>query len=315
MKKILLPAALLLCAAACAPAPTNSTNDNANAANTNAANANSAAAAPTWTDDDVIADERAAWDTIKRKDWTAFSAMLAPEFMEVAPEALYDKDGTVASVKKIDLTEAALSDFKVVKIDNDAAITVYTVTSKGTIDGKPIPADDKMYHSTVKVWRGGKWLAVFHQSTPSIPVPPPAPSAAASASPSASATTAAAVPAVTTSDVEANEKMIWDALKRKDWTAFANFLAEDQIEVWGTGVNTKAQTLKGISAIDFSDFVMSDFKTVPIDADAKIATYTVKGTGPDKKAFTERSSTVWVNRGGKWLALFHQGTPVAPAGM
>ncbi|MCA1615534.1 MAG: nuclear transport factor 2 family protein [Acidobacteria bacterium] len=167
MNKLLLPAALLLCVAACAPAPTNSTNTNANAnaANTNAANANSAAA-PTWTDDDVIAGDRAAWDAIKRKDWVAFPDLLAPEFIDVSPEGDRDKAGTVAFIKKVDITEATLSDFRVVKIDNDTALTVYTVTSKGTIDGRPIPADGKMYHSAVKVWRGGKWLAVFHQGTP-----------------------------------------------------------------------------------------------------------------------------------------------------
>ncbi|MCA1613871.1 MAG: nuclear transport factor 2 family protein [Acidobacteria bacterium] len=308
MNKLLLPAALLLCAAACAPAPTNSTNTNANAANTNAANANSAAAA-TWTDADVIAGDRAAWDAIKRKDWTAFPDMLAPEFVDVGSDGVLDKDGTVAYVKKFDLTEATLSDFKVIKIDNDAAITVYTVTSKGTIDGKPIPADSKMYHSTVKVLRGGKWLAVFHQGTPSMPAAP-TPAATASASPAASAAaTPAASPAAATSDVEANERLIWDALKRKDWNAFAGYLAEDQLEVGGMGVNTKAMSVKGVQGWDFSDAVLSGLKTVPIDADAKIVTYTVKGTGPDKKPFTEHSSSVWANRGGKWLAVFHQSTP------
>ena len=311
MNKLLLPAALLLCAAACAPAPSNIANTNTNAANTNATNANSAAAS--WTDADVIAGDRAAWDAIKRKEWTAFSDMLAPEFIDVTPDGVYDKEATVAAVKKLELTDATLSDFKVVKINDDAAISIYTATSKGTMDGKPIPADGKAYHSTVKVWRGGKWLAVLHQETPSIPIPPPAPSAAASASPAASATASAspaASPVATTSDVVANEKLIWDALKRKDWNAFANFLAEDQVEVWGeTGISTKAQSVKGVQSVDFSDFQLSDFKTVPIDDDAKIVVYTVKGTGPDKKPFTERASSVWAVRGGKWLALFHQGTP------
>lgn len=308
MNKLLLPAALLLCAAACAPAPTNSTNTNANAANTNAANANSAAAA-TWTDADMIAGERAAWDAIKRKDWAAFTDMLAPEFIDVTTEGDLDKDGTVAYVKKFELTEATLSDFKVIKIDNDAAIITYIVTSKGTVDGKPIPADGKMYHSTVRALRGGKWLAVFHQGSPAMP-PPPTPVPSASASPAASATaTAAASPAAATSDVEANERLVWDALKRKDWNAFAGYLAEDQLEVGGMGVNTKAASVKGVQAWDFSDAVLSGFKTVPIDADAKILIYTVKGTGPDKKPYNERSASLWANRGGKWLALFHQATP------
>ena len=317
MKRIYLPALLLLplCAAACAPAPTNSTNTNANsnAANSNAANANSAAAA-TWTDADVIADERAAWDAIRSKNHAAFSDMLAAEFVDVTPQAVLDKNGTVEYVRGAELTEVSLSDFRVVKIDADAAIVVYKESSKGTVGGKPIPAGSA-FHSTVKVWRGGKWLAVFHQSSPEVTQPPaPSPTVSASASPAASASASpAAAAAATTADVEANEKLVWDALRRKDWDAFAGYLAEDQLEVWGTGVNTKAQSVKGVQSVDFSGFQMSDFKTVTIDGDAKIATYTVKGNDRGKP-FTERSATVWANRGGKWLVVFHQGTLVEQPG-
>ncbi|MCA1816786.1 MAG: hypothetical protein LC746_10340, partial [Acidobacteria bacterium] len=46
--------------------------------------------------------------------------------------------------------------------------------------------------------------------------------------------------------------------------------------------------------------------------DATIVMYTVKGTGPDHKSFTEHHATVWAMRGGKWQAVFHHGTPVGP---
>lgn len=314
MKRMLLPsAALLLCAAAaCTTAPTNTTNTaNTNAANANAANSNTRAAA-TWTNDDVIAHDRAAWDAIKRKDSAAFSDMLAPEFIDVTPEGVFDKAGTVEAVKAFDLTDVTLGDFKVLKIDDAAAVVTYTVSLKGSDGGRPFPADNKAYASTAKVWRGGKWHAVYHQSSPVMPAPPTPASAASSPSPAASAATAASTPAATSADAEANEKLVWDALKRKDWNAFASFLAEDQLEVWGTGVNTKAQSVEGVKAVDFSDFTLSNFKTVPLDADAKLVTYTVKGTGPDRKPFTEYGSSIWASRGGRWLAVFHQGTLAAP---
>jgi hypothetical protein len=316
MKRISLPALLLLCAAtACAPAPTNSTNTNANAngANSNSANANRSAAS--WTNEDVIGGDRAAWDALKRKDYAAFSDMLAPEFVDVTPEGVMDKAGAVAALKTFELTDFTLSDFKVVRIDDDAAITSYAAVAKATAGGKPLP-ESKWYHSTVKVLRGGKWLAVFHQETQEAAAPPaPAPTAAAAAaSPAASASASpAATAAATTADVEANEKLIWDALRRKDWAAFAGYLAEDQIEVWGTGVQGKAESVKGVQNVDFSTFTMSDFKAVTIDADARIAIYTVKGTDRGRP-FTEHTATVWANRGGRWLALFHQGTPVKQPG-
>ncbi len=52
-----------------------------------------------------------------------------------------------------------------------------------------------------------------------------------------------------------------------------------------------------------------------LDSDASLVTYVLKisGATPDQ----ERHSTIWIDRGGKWLALFHHGTPVmkAPAAM
>jgi hypothetical protein len=313
MKRTTRLAALLLlaCAAACAPAPsTNSTNaTNTNAANSNAANAN-AASAPAWTEENMIAGERRAWDAIKAKDFAAFSDMLAPEFVDVTPDGDYDKNATVENLRKITLTDVSLTDFRVVRIDGDAAVVTYKENSKGTYDGKPLPPGS-FYHTSVLAWRGGKWVALFHQVTAEEPPLPPT-LTASSPTPSASATaTAAATPAATTADVEANERLVWDALKRKDWTAFAGYLADDALEVWGTGVSNKAQSVESVKQIDFSTFTQSDFKTIPIDADAKIVVYTIKGTFLGKP-FNNRSSSVWAARGGRWLAVFHQGTEVAP---
>ena len=66
--------------------------------------------------------------------------------------------------------------------------------------------------------------------------------------------------------------------------------------------------MTGVSQTDFSKATLSEFKSVKIDEDAAIVTYLVKipGVAPEG----EHHTTIWINRGGKWLALFHQGTPV-----
>jgi hypothetical protein len=112
-------------------------------------------------------------------------------------------------------------------------------------------------------------------------------------------------------DAEANEKIVWDALKRRDFDAFAALLAPESTEVEPDGVHDKAGSVKGVSQFDFSKASLSDFKTVKFDNDASLVTYMVKlpGMTPD----SERHSTIWANRNGKWLALFHQGTPLAKA--
>ncbi|MDT7543192.1 MAG: hypothetical protein QOE33_3096 [Acidobacteriota bacterium] len=323
MKRMLLPLALLACAAACEPAPTNSTNTNANmnASNVNAANSNMNAAA-TWTNDDVIAGDKKAWDLIKTKDYATFEKGLDDNFIDVTPSGVHNKAETIAEVKTFDLTDVTLSDFKVIKLDNDAAIVAYTVNLKGSMHGKPIPANASGERaSTAVVMRGGKWYAVFHQSSPIEPPPPmPAKPASAntntnSANTNSAATTSTAL--ATTSDLEANERMIWDAFEKKNMDAFANVLTDDSYEVEPEATYSKSASVdmmkQMVNAAPFKG-TLSDSKTVTLDDDAKIITYVAKSPMKGFPVAGQRHSTVWVNRGGKWMAAFHQGTTIR-AGM
>ena len=127
-----------------------------------------------------------------------------------------------------------------------------------------------------------------------------------------------APPPMTEAAAVANEKAIWDTLKNKDYAAFGNMLADDQMEVTPEGVNDKASSTSMVKDFEPAEVTFSDWKFLSIDKDAYVVTYTavVKGkfkgqeiSGQDASA---RSSSAWVNRGGKWLAVFHQGTEVKP---
>jgi hypothetical protein len=343
MKRIYLCGALLLCAAACAPAPTDNANSNANTSNANAANSNTASAAA-WTQDDVIANERQAWDWIKTKNGDALAAALDENFIEVTPAGLNTKAQTVAYVKTFDLTEVNLSDFRVIKLDKDAAVVAYTVNMKGSVGGKPIPANAPAErHATAKVWRGGKWLAVYHQLTlvtPSIPIPPPATASGgasaknanaagarnantagarnanntdAARNANAAATTPSPAALATTADAEADEKLVWDAFDKKNISGFEGVLTDDMFEVEPDGVYGKAESVdmirKMVEAGSFKS-TLSDFKTVTLDEDAKVVTYVVKSNSKGSPPMGMRHSTVWVNRGGKWVAAYHHGTNI-----
>lgn len=330
MKRIYLCAALLVGAAACAPAPTDNANSNANVSNMNAANSNTASAA-TWTDDDVIANERQAWDWIKAKNSDALAAALDDTFIEVTPGGVSTKAETVAEVKTFALTDVTLSDFKVIKLDDAAAVVAYTVSMKGSVGGKPIPATAPAErHATAKVWRGGKWLAVYHQLSPVAASMMPAGGAANANAANANtaggskntntAATTAASPAVLTptADAEANEKMIWDAFEKKNIDGFASVLSEDTLEVEPDGVYTKTTSVDAMrkmsSAGTFAG-TLSDFKTVALGEGSKVVTYVVKSNSKGFPPTGMRHSTVWVNRGGKWMAAYHQGTTIMNRGM
>ena len=157
--------------------------------------------------------------------------------------------------------------------------------------------------------RNGEWLAIYYQETlsrPPMAMPSPAKESAKPA------TSPIAKPADAGPDVTADEKLVWDAFKRRDFEGFGSYLANDFVEIEADGVYDKAGSIKTVQGMDFSKVTLSDWKTVKFDDDASLVTYVVKM--PGMKPDTEYHSTIWINRNGKWQGLFHMGTPAeAPA--
>ena len=301
MKKILVLVSFLIAAAACTTEPSGNKGAVSNA--NKAMESKSAAAA---SDAEIIAKEKAGWDAIKKKDFDALGKLLTSDFIDVEDNGVYDKAGSIASFKDFDLTDVTYSDWKMLTIDKDAVILTYNVTTKATNKGQAVPPGP--YHAAAAyVNRDGQWLGIYYQQTRArTPQPMPSPSASRPAKPS---TSPAAKMAEAGPDAAANEKLVWDAIKSKNYDAFGAFLAPDSVEVEADGVYDKAGSVKGVSTFDASKAELSEWKTVKFDNDASLVTYLVKlpGMNPDQ----ERHTTIWVNRGGKWMALFHQGTPVA----
>lgn len=308
MKKIFAIVSLLVFVAACAAPPTNReatvTNGNTNASATQSAS---------MTEADAIAKEKAIWDTIKQKDYDAFASMLASDQIEVSPEGVHDKAASVAGVKDFEPAEINFSDWKYLPIDKDAYVVIYNVNVKGKYKGKEFPPETARA-SSAWVNRDNKWLAIFHQECPvkpatPAPAKPTATKPAASPAPSPAASPAA-TPVTTGPDAIANEKLVWDLFKSKNYDAFAQLLAPSFIEAAPDNVYDKAGTIKGVTEFAASKSVLSDWQTVKLDEDAAVVTYVVKDPGFAPNG--ERHSTIWVNRDGKWLGLFHHGgTPVA----
>lgn len=309
MKKILVIVSMLIVAAACSAPPTNR---EASPANANVATAPAAAA---MTEAEAIAKEKAIWETIKNKDYEAFANMLDEDQVEVMGAAVHDKAGSIATVKDFEPSEVTFSDWRYLSIDKDAFVIIYTASVKGKFKGKEFPPESDRC-SSAWVNRNGKWLAKYHQECPVKPAMQTAGNASkantnsaakAGSSPAASHTMA------TGADPIANEKMVWDMFKSKDYDGFAAVLAPDFLEVEPDKVYDKAESVKGVSLFDASKAVLSDWKATNIDADAALVTYLAKIPGAPPEG--ERHSTIWANRDGKWLALFHHGgTPVMKPG-
>ena len=313
MKRLILLAAVLLGLSACSttPAPSNANTSNT-PANTNA-NTNATPKAEANTPSDAItAREKEIWDKIKAKDYTSVGDMLTDDFIYIAPDGIYDKAGTLNGIKSFEPTEITFSDWKVLMLDKDTAVVTYTVKATGMSNGKPI-SDTPLRASSAWVNRGGKWLGIYHQECEAKPASTPTPSTAKSPEAKASPGGMASMPACGNDDAVAREKMLWDILKKKDFNGFANYLAEDAIEVEPDGVYDKAGSVKGVSQFDFSKVTLSDFKTLNLGTDIQLVTYLVKGPPPEFGAQGERDTTIWAKHSGNWQAEFHQGTPVEAA--
>ena len=138
---------------AAAPTPAPSASPAATATPVAAASPTPAPATPTEV-------ENAIWDALRRKDWDGFAAFLADDSVEVEPDGVVDKAGSVNGVKTIDFTGVTLNDMRELKLDADASLVTYLV--KG-----PQPPFNGAggRHTTIQIKRSGRWLAVFHQGT------------------------------------------------------------------------------------------------------------------------------------------------------
>jgi hypothetical protein len=258
------------------------------------------------TEADAIAKEKAIWDAIKAKDYDAFGNMLAPDQVEVTSEGVLDKAGSITGVKDFEPAEVTFSDWKFSSIDKDAFIITYTASVKGKFKGKEFPTQSGRC-SSAWVNHGGKWLATYHQESPVKPPPPP-PAASKSPTPADSPATATPV-AATGPDPIANEKIVWDLFKAKNYDGFATLLAPTFIEVQSGGVFDKTAAVKGVQTFDASKAVLSDWKAVKLNDDAMLVTYTFKMSGMPGDG--ERFTSIWAKQDGKWLGMLHHGgTPI-----
>ena len=307
MKKILVLVSLFIGAAACSTAPSGNKDVTTNANSANANKGTEMKTAALVSESDIIAKEKASWDTILKKDWEGFGKTLASDYVEVLDDGVHDKAATLAGIKDFDLSDVTFADWKMLPIDKDAVILTYTATVKAKFKGEAVPPGP-FREAAAYVNRNGEWVTVFYQETLArTPQPAPSPAASQPAKQAASP----AKPGEPGPDVTANEKLVWEALKTKNMDAFASYVTNDFMHVETDGVYDKAGSVEELRLFDFSRSALSDWKSIKFDDDASLVIYTVKT--PGMKPDTEYHSTIWVNRGGKWQALFHQGTPAALA--
>jgi ketosteroid isomerase-like protein len=188
------------------------------------------------------------------------------------------------------VTAGRLDDMSV-RLFGEAAVVIGRYMFEGSFQGKPF--DIKGRFTDVWARRNGRWQIVSGQNT---------------AIPEANATEFPPDPFFI-----ANEKEIWEALKRKDKSAATRLLADDFVGMYGFGFFSKSEWVKQIDEqYTVDDYTIENAKVLHPSANTALLLYNsnCKGTGTWTEfcSHASRISDFFVKRNGQWVALFSQDT-------
>jgi hypothetical protein len=116
----------------------------------------------------------------------------------------------------------------------------------------------------------------------------------------------------TKEQVVAAERSGLDALKVGDVSKFASATADEAVFVDDRGMATKPEVVRNVNGFTLTDYDMEDIRFVQIAPNTGLISYNMTENGSSHgHEFTAHVyvSSVWTERGGKWLCLFSQETP------
>lgn len=110
----------------------------------------------------LISNERRTWELYKNKDVKGLAELTAGDYYDIYPagEAV-DKRRYLQDVLETEVKDYALSDFKVVMLNEAAAIVVYRARVRAAVRGREIKSEVAVTSGWAR--RGGKWLNVFYR--------------------------------------------------------------------------------------------------------------------------------------------------------
>ncbi|MCU1283963.1 MAG: hypothetical protein JWO13_313 [Acidobacteriales bacterium] len=108
--------------------------------------------------------EQGFWKAWKNRDVKPFAQHLSPDAIMIDDNGIAERADILKSIGGCDVKNYSLSDFKLTKVDSDAALLTYKVTSvDATCGGKKVPENILAASLFKKV--GGTWTELFHQET------------------------------------------------------------------------------------------------------------------------------------------------------
>ena len=139
-----------------------------------AVGAKSARAQDPQAEKTIIANERAVNDAVAKANVAGFKQHVSADGWSV--DGMMGRMAVADFIKDFDkmakdmkVSSWDITDSKVQWVDANTAVHTYKWAGQGTYQGQPIPSP--VWASTVWTKKNGKWMAVFHQESASMPQP------------------------------------------------------------------------------------------------------------------------------------------------
>jgi hypothetical protein len=112
--------------------------------------------------------EKGLWEAWKNRDAKPFDQHLTANAVMIDGNGVADRAAILKSITACDVKNYTLGDFKLNKIDSDAALLTYNATGvDASCDGQKVP--ENIIASTLFTKSGGTWRMAVHQETPATP--------------------------------------------------------------------------------------------------------------------------------------------------
>jgi len=113
----------------------------------------------------------------------------------------------------------------------------------------------------------------------------------------------------------ANENKVNEAVAKHDVKTFTDLVASDAVSIDGGGVMKVADFVKAMNDVKVGSWHLMDTQVHWVDDKTAVVSYTWMGSGTFKGEPlppTAYASSVWTERNGKWVVVFHQESAAAP---
>jgi hypothetical protein len=107
--------------------------------------------------------EKASWETLKQKNYSAFGELLAEDFVGIDNTGISNRAELLKALPDLHLKAYSMEDVKVMSVASGVALITYKIKLDGSYQGKELKRP--IYAASVWVKRSSEWLQTFNQET------------------------------------------------------------------------------------------------------------------------------------------------------